>query len=94
MKKIHFIKESLKSLQEVGTVLPSSKSVVNKMVEPINFNEDIIIIELGSGTGVITKEIIQSALSLDNKKIIGPDISFDSPNLFNIVESLRLFKNS
>lgn len=58
MKKIQFIKESLKSLQEVGTVLPSSKSVVDKMVDPIKFDKDIIIVELGSGTGVITKEIL------------------------------------
>ena len=68
MKKIQFIKESLKSLQEVGTVLPSSKSVVDKMVDPIKFDKDIIIVELGSGTGVITKEIL-SRMSKKSKLI-------------------------
>ena len=68
MKKIQFIKESLKSLQEVGTVLPSSKSVVDKMVQPIKFDNDIVIIELGSGTGVITKEII-NRMSKNSKLI-------------------------
>ena len=60
MKKIQFIKESLKSLKEVGTILPSSKSIVNKMIQPIDFSKNIIIIELGSGTGVITKKIIEN----------------------------------
>ena len=53
------IKESLKSIKEVGTVLPSSKFVVSKMIEPINFEKDISILEFGSGTGVITKEILK-----------------------------------
>ena len=30
MKKIQFIKESLKSLKEVGTILPSSKGIIQK----------------------------------------------------------------
>ena len=59
MKNIQFIKESLKSLKEVGTVFPSSKFVVSKMIEPINFKKDISILEFGSGTGVITKEILK-----------------------------------
>ena len=50
MKNIQFIKESLKSLKEVGTVFPSSKFVVSKMIEPINFKKDISILEFGSGT--------------------------------------------
>ena len=59
MKNIQFIKESLKNLKEVGTLLPSSKFVVSKMIEPINFENDITILELGPGTGVITKEILK-----------------------------------
>ena len=60
MKNIQFIKESLKSIKEVGTVFPSSKFVVSKMIEPINFEKDISILEFGSGTGVITKEILKN----------------------------------
>ena len=40
MKNIQFIKESLKSIKEVGTVLPSSKFVVSKMIEAINFKKN------------------------------------------------------
>jgi len=60
MKNIQFIKESLKSIKEVGTVFPSSKFVVATMIEPINFEKDISILEFGSGTGVITKEILKN----------------------------------
>tara|TARA_B110000116_G_scaffold117839_1_gene102196 strand:+ start:531 stop:1085 length:555 start_codon:yes stop_codon:yes gene_type:complete len=63
MKNIQFIKESLKNLKEVGTLLPSSKFVVSKMIEPINFKNDISILELGPGTGVITKEILKKMTS-------------------------------
>ena len=66
MKKIQFIKESLKSLKEVGTILPSSKGIINKMVEPIDFKNNITIIELGSGTGVITKKILNKMNSESN----------------------------
>ena len=61
MKKIQFIKESLKSLKEVGTIFPSSKFVVEKMVEPINFEKNLTILELGSG--------INSTPHFLNKKI-------------------------
>jgi len=59
MKNIQFIKESLKSIKEVGAVLPSSKFVASKMIEAINFERDISILELGSGTGVITSQILK-----------------------------------
>ena len=59
MKNIQFIKESLKSLKEVGTILPSSKFVIEKMVEPINFEKKLTIFELGPGGGVITKKLLE-----------------------------------
>ena len=59
MKNIQFIKESLKSLKEVGTIFPSSKFVVEKMIEPINFEKNLTILELGSGDGVITKKLLE-----------------------------------
>jgi phospholipid N-methyltransferase len=68
MKKIQFIKESLKSLKEVGTILPSSKSVVKKMIAPINFNNNLTILELGSGTGVITFQLLEKMNT--NSKLI------------------------
>ena len=68
MKNIQFIKESLKSLKEVGTILPSSKFVIEKMVEPINFEKKLTILELGSGSGVITKKLLEK-MSCDSQLI-------------------------
>ena len=56
MKKIQFIKESLKSLKVVGTIFPSSKSVINKMTDPINFNKNLTILELKEEELKITKK--------------------------------------
>ena len=68
MKNIQFFKESLKNLKEVGTIFPSSKSVVKKMVAPINFGEKLTILELGSGDGVITKQLLEK-MSSDSQLI-------------------------
>ena len=68
MKNIQFIKESLKSLKEVGTIFPSSKFVVEKMVAPINFEKKLLILELGSGSGVITKKLLEK-MSCDSQLI-------------------------
>ena len=58
MKNLQFIKEALKNIKEVGTIFPSSKSVIKKMVGPIHFEKKLTILELGSGSGVITKELL------------------------------------
>ena len=68
MKTIQFVKESLKSIKEVGTIFPSSKFVVEKMVAPINFGEKLTILELGSGNGVITKQLLEK-MSSDSQLI-------------------------
>ena len=68
MKNIQFFKESLKNIKEVGTIFPSSKSVVEKMVAPINFEKKLTILELGSGSGVITKKLL-GKISCDSQLI-------------------------
>ena len=68
MKKIQFIKESLRNIKEVGTILPSSKYVVAKMIAPINFRKKLTILELGSGSGVITKKLLEK-MSSDSQLI-------------------------
>ena len=53
-----FFLESLRHFGTVGTVIPSSQIVAKKITNPVNFNEAKIIVELGGGTGAITKEIL------------------------------------
>ena len=59
MKKIDFVGEVLKKGTTIGAILPSSKSLVRKMLSPVNFRNAKIIVELGPGSGMITKEIIR-----------------------------------
>ncbi len=59
MSKRQFIKEFLKKGEKVGSVTPSSKFLVKKMLAPINFDEVLFIVELGPGTGKITEAILE-----------------------------------
>ncbi|CAN5432118.1 rRNA adenine N-6-methyltransferase family protein [soil metagenome] len=59
MSKKEFFSEFLKQGKNVGAVAPSSKFLVKKMVEPINFAEVKCIVEFGPGTGIITHELLR-----------------------------------
>lgn len=57
MNKIDFLQGFLRSPLEVGSVIPSSKYMVSKVVEKVMESSPKTIVELGAGTGVITKEL-------------------------------------
>ncbi|MFK8038019.1 MAG: class I SAM-dependent methyltransferase [Crocinitomicaceae bacterium] len=56
-----FLKTFFKERKQVGAVAPSSRFLVKKMCNKINFDTAKVIIELGPGTGVFTKEILNRA---------------------------------
>ena len=58
MSKRSFLREFFKSNRMVGSMLPSSRFLSKKMLKPIQFNAAKVIIEIGPGTGVFTKELI------------------------------------
>lgn len=58
MEKRKFIKAFFKDAKMVGSMRPSSKYLTRKMLDGIDFNEAKIIVELGPGTGVFTREIL------------------------------------
>ncbi len=51
-----FINQSLKSFSQVGSVWPSSGRLARRMVKGI---EGPVVLELGPGTGIFTKEILK-----------------------------------
>ena len=57
MSKKDFFSEFLKG-KNVGSVTPSSKFLVKKMVDPIDFTQASCIVEFGPGTGIITLELL------------------------------------
>lgn len=59
MSKIKFIKGFLKNWKEVGSVIPSSRFLAKKMLEPIDFEKARVIVELGPGLGCITHKILE-----------------------------------
>ncbi len=60
-QKKNFFKTYVKERKQVGAFAPSSKFLVKKMCDKINFETATNIIELGPGTGVFTKEILKRA---------------------------------
>lgn len=60
MDKINFFKGFLKNWKEVGSVIPSSRFLTSKMLEPIDFEKARVIVELGPGLGCITNKILEN----------------------------------
>lgn len=59
MSRRSFLREFFKANRMVGSVLPSSRFLSKKMLAPISFEQAKVIIELGPGTGVFTKELLR-----------------------------------
>ena len=58
MSKKEFFSAFLKQGKNIGAVAPSSKYLVKKMLEPIDFTDVKCIVEFGPGTGSITLELL------------------------------------
>ena len=54
-----FLRQFWKEKKMIGAMSPSSKFLAKKMLEPINFNEDKVLVELGPGTGVFTRQLVE-----------------------------------
>lgn len=60
-EKCLFLYKFLYKPMEIGSVMPSSKYLAQKMVESIPWHEVLAAAELGAGTGAITKQIQEAA---------------------------------
>jgi len=58
-KGLRFFKEFLKERKTVGALSPSSIFLARKMLAPIDFEKARVIVELGPGTGIFTKEVLK-----------------------------------
>jgi phosphatidylethanolamine/phosphatidyl-N-methylethanolamine N-methyltransferase len=80
-----FLREFLKRGNKVGSVAPSSRFLVRKMVAHLDLKHAKVVVELGPGEGCITREIV---------KRLGPDTHlfvFEMNTQF--VEEFLLFDN-
>ena len=58
-KKRDFFKEAVRDIRNSGTIAPSSKYLIDKMLKNIDFSKTNIIVEYGAGNGKITKELLK-----------------------------------
>jgi len=63
MKKVDIFLESVKNIKTVGTIMFSSKFLVKKMIDPIDFAKANCIVELGAGNGCITQGLIERMMT-------------------------------
>ncbi len=66
---MHFFIESLKHWKTIGAFAACSSAVARKMTKPIDFSRASLLVELGGGTGAITREIL-SCMRPDARLIV------------------------
>ena len=59
MKTSSFLKEFLNKNNQVGAIAPSSKHLTKKMMGNLSLSEAKTVVELGPGTGVFTKKLLE-----------------------------------
>ncbi len=87
-----FFNESLKSFTTTASVVPSSPHLARAMLRAIDFGRALTILEIGAGTGAMTRELLQRmrpdarlyALDINPRFIEYMHCQFDDPRLFPI----------
>lgn len=59
MKKHFFLREAIRSFRSTGAIASSSPALVKKLIAPIPYGQDLVVIELGPGDGCVTKKLLQ-----------------------------------
>ncbi len=62
---LDFAKQTMRTPASIGAIAPSSRSVAKSVVALANLNKAKTVVELGSGTGVFTEQIINN-LAVDS----------------------------
>lgn len=68
-KKAAFLKQFWQEKKMVGAMSPSSRYLAHKMLKNIDFKKAKVLVELGPGTGVFTKRILD-AMNPDAKLLV------------------------
>ncbi len=62
MARIDFLRTAMKDITQTGSVWESSRFLIRKLLDPVDWSMASNIIELGTGNGVITEAILQRML--------------------------------
>lgn len=60
MKRIDFLKTFLRNPAQIGAIMPSSQFLAREILKSAKIQKAKCVIELGSGTGVVTQHILKS----------------------------------
>lgn len=103
-ENLQFIKAFLKNPAKVGAIAPSSPELAAEMLQGIEPDDDNIVLELGVGTGAITKylqEIIPSrraylGIELDDNLVRSLKTKFDDLNIVcgSAADAYQIHKDS
>lgn len=85
----HTLRHFVRSPQQIGTIIPSSRFLAKKMISCVNAQSAKCIVELGAGTGAVTSEVLRQAGPQTRVLII--DVNADAVRLLQ--ERLSQAKN-
>lgn len=75
-EKTLFLKRFLKHYGTVGSITPSSKFLVNKVIEMVPFKNAKCLVELGAGTGVLSDALLRNKKKETRLMMLEPDAEF------------------
>jgi phosphatidylethanolamine/phosphatidyl-N-methylethanolamine N-methyltransferase len=104
-EEIRFFKGWMSNAKAVGAILPTSSVTARRMASVINPHSGLPVLELGPGTGVITKAILARGVKPEDLVSVEystqfvqhlqakyPGVSFINGDAFNIVETLKEYR--
>ncbi|MFE6056271.1 class I SAM-dependent methyltransferase [Kitasatospora sp. NPDC056446] len=76
--KLLFLSETLRTFHDTGALAPSGPELVNAMVVPVTSrpNRPISVLEVGAGTGVVTRRLVQALRPGDRLHVVEPNPRF------------------
>ena len=86
--KLAFFKESVKNIKTTGTVMPSSRFLITKMLKGVDFEKSLVFVEYGAGNGIITKYILKKMKP--DAKLICFEINTEFNKHLNLINDDRL----
>jgi phosphatidylethanolamine/phosphatidyl-N-methylethanolamine N-methyltransferase len=103
--EIRFIKGMMSTPKTVGAIMPTSARMANRMASVINTDSGLPVLELGPGTGVITKAILDKGVKPENLVSVEyssefvrhlrskyPGVNFINGDAFSLAETLENYR--
>lgn len=87
-EEIRFFKGWMEGPKQVGAILPTSSVTARRMASVINPQSGLPVLELGPGTGIITKAILKRGITPENLVSIEYSTAFYQ-HLIKTIEGVR-----